>query len=898
MNGKHLAIVSLLLAPLLWLWPCVFGGRTFVPYDTAQFPPRSLTLSAAELAQARDGANLDVTEPPVWFVPELALAGDELRAGRLPTWNPHARGGAPLHAHGLLGLCYPPNWLALLADDPADALALVAWIDLALGGLLAFGLLRALGLSLLPAWFGALLFELSGPMATNAFFWMRLGSFVWLPGVLWAVLTIARARRVRPRQIGALGFAFAMTWLAGFPPFAATTTVLGLAFATWLVVARGVREGPRAARSGASWLGVGFAFGALLALPQVLPSLQFFPHSARETKPGFQRIADQAFESYGLLGFVLPDAISHPSALAEAPYGGRNVLGLLLNTRLRDGKPTEPNFNYTEYAVFLGQFGLLLAFVGALLGRGHHRGFAIAAWLLCAGLALFWPGVRWLYLLPLFENVWPLRWLAPGTLCLAWLAALGLQRLLASARALPLALAAVAGALAIAAWTMFDADGWTPADSRALAQRIADKYAHAVDLQGAVNHVQAGAPAGLDRFAAAHARVVAECRRAAPWFAGTAFAFALFALLRDRRHRTVLGACAGVACALQLGAHGGSVTRGAVRGTDVTTPVHTFLRERAAASAAGGGFMIARGDAGLELPACLPPGQLLVPGVRDLQFYSHFDGRSLQPLQRLLGSWLGTVHAGKGYLDCTLPHTLPPASVEAEFASGRQVRDYATAHPFEHPLLDLLGVRYVLSLGEDPDGPGPRGREPLPHTGTPLAIAGAPTGFFVQERATALPRAFAVDRVMGAASDDAVLRALLAPDFAPQRVAHSLASDLPTPLPDAAPADAPRRAITFVTDLPTRVELDVAAGAQPWLLLTDTFLPGWSATIDGAPAAIVRGDHAFRLLQLPQGRCRVAFTYQAPGLAAGLLLAAFATLAWLLSAIATVRRPGPAAAAA
>ena len=49
MNGRSLALLSLLLAPLLWLWPCVFGDRLFVPYDVAQFPPTSLTLSPAQL---------------------------------------------------------------------------------------------------------------------------------------------------------------------------------------------------------------------------------------------------------------------------------------------------------------------------------------------------------------------------------------------------------------------------------------------------------------------------------------------------------------------------------------------------------------------------------------------------------------------------------------------------------------------------------------------------------------------------------------------------------------------------------------------------------------------------------------------------------------------------------
>jgi TolB protein len=125
---------------------------------------------------------------------------------------------------------------------------------------------------------------------------MRLGSFVWLPGVLWAVLAIADAERLRARHLAGLGVAVAMAWLAGFPPFAATTTLLGGGFALWLLVARWRRAGAAAMRRLAARLLLGFALGGCLALPQVLPSLQFFPHSARETKPGFQRIADQSFE--------------------------------------------------------------------------------------------------------------------------------------------------------------------------------------------------------------------------------------------------------------------------------------------------------------------------------------------------------------------------------------------------------------------------------------------------------------------------------------------------------------------------------------------------------------------------------------------------------------------------
>jgi hypothetical protein len=872
----RLALLSLLLAPLLWLWPSVSGARDFVPYSTAQFPPIASTLTPEQAAAAADGANTDVTETPVWFLPELRLAQQELRAGRLPTWDPHARFGAPLHAHGLIGLCYPPNWLALLADEPARALVYVAWLNLALGGLLAFGLLRAVGLSTLAAWFGALLFELSGPMAANAFFWMRLGSYVWLPGVLWAAHAVVAAERLRARHVAGLAVAFAMPWLAGFPPFAATTSLLGVLYGGWRAAMRLFRDGRADGRAACGRLLLGLLLGGLLALPQVLPSLQFFPHSARPTKPAWQDLADQPFERYGLLGFALPDAIGHPDDKLAVPYGPQNVLGLLGTTRTNaDGKAALPNFNYTEYAVFVSQLGLLLAIVGALCGQQRGRMFALAAWLLCAGLALFVPGVRALFLLPLVENVWPMRWLAPATLFVAWLAAIGLDALRAAGPRLPLAAAVLVGGLA----------AWLPsatsaplrahaADPAAVVQQLAAKYAVAPDA--VVGHVQAGAPAGMDRAERAFARLATEGRRAAWAFGAVAGWLLLWALLRAPRARTALALAGGCAVALQLGAHGSSVTRGVVRGLPDDSPVHAFLREQANARAADGGFTIARGGVDCELPSQLPPGQVMAPGVRDLQFYSHFDGRTLQPLQRLLGSHLGTLHAGKGYLTAALPHALPTPTLAGQAQRGEVADEpVVAAHPFAHPLLDLFGVRYVLSTGG----------APLPHTGDVVAIPGAPAGFFVQQRASALPRAFAVADAQGHADDAAVVQAMLRADFAPRAVAHARADDLPAARPTPAPADAPSRAVRFVADAPTRVELDVAAGAQPWLLLADAHLPGWTATVDGADAQVVRADHGFRLVAIPPSACRVVFAYRAPGLGAGfaaaaLALAALGALAW------------------
>jgi uncharacterized membrane protein YfhO len=44
-------------------------------------------------------------------------------------------------------------------------------------------------------------------------------------------------------------------------------------------------------------------------------------------------------------------------------------------------------------------------------------------------------------------------------------------------------------------------------------------------------------------------------------------------------------------------------------------------------------------------------------------------------------------------------------------------------------------------------------------------------------------------------------------------------------------------------------------------VLSDQYFPGWRATVDGAPASIVRANYAFRLVEVPRGRSVVEFRY-------------------------------------
>ncbi|MEO6597497.1 MAG: hypothetical protein ABIP94_22360, partial [Planctomycetota bacterium] len=716
------------------------------------------------------------------------------------------------------------------------------------------------------------------------FFWMRLASFVWLPGLLWALLRLARHDTLRPGPLVATAVAMAMAWLGGFPPFATTTTVIAGCLCLWLLGSRLRTKTRRDTAHLAMRLLLGLGLGAMLAMPQVLPSLLFFPQSARTPDPSLADIAGSAFELYGLTGYLLPDLISHPSVAHELPYD-RSPLALLLNVRrLENGSAALPNYNYTEYAVFTGTLGFLLALFGAVFGRGRRRAFALSMFLLLLGLALFVPGVRLLFVLPVIKNVWPMRWLAPATLFVAWLAAIGLERALDAGRRTLLTFSGIALAMAAFVWWCTSRVG---ADATAVAESIAAR--HGVTVQGVVEYVQTFATEGFDRFAAAFARAAAQGVLAAWGLALAALWLLALGLLRDAAARRWLALAAGAASALQLGWHGASVTRGVEATHPTDTAVHAFLRERAAEAAPTGGFTIVRASVEPSTPAQLPPGQLMVEGVRDLHFYTHYDARSLAPLRTLLGPTWGERAAAKGYLTLSLPDALPtPAEQKAAAAPGAApLPKYTCESVLEHPLLDLLGVRYVLTTRTQPKEKRP---EELEHAGARVGpeLRGPGGEFLVYERPHPLPRAFAVPELRVLPNDAAVVTALVDPSLAPDRVAYACADDNIPAAPS--PAANQPRSVRFLQDHPSVVELDIGAGTSPWLVLTDTFLPGWTAAVNDMATTIVRANHSQRAVRLPPQACRVRFVYSSPGLAAGTVLASLAAVVLLALALLARRR--------
>jgi hypothetical protein len=72
------------------------------------------------------------------------------------------------------------------------------------------------------------------------------------------------------------------------------------------------------------------------------------------------------------------------------------------------------------------------------------------------------------------------------------------------------------------------------------------------------------------------------------------------------------------------------------------------------------------------------------------------------------------------------------------------------------------------------------------------------------------------------------------------------------------------------------LDAEVTAPSDGLAVILDPYYPGWSATVDGAPAKLLRADVAFSAVQVSKGRHRLHLAYFPDKLLPGILVAAVA----------------------
>ncbi len=133
-----------------------------------------------------------------------------------------------------------------------------------------------------------------------------------------------------------------------------------------------------------------------------------------------------------------------------------------------------------------------------------------------------------------------------------------------------------------------------------------------------------------------------------------------------------------------------------------------------------------------------------------------------------------------------------------------------------------------------------------------------------------LPRLRSVEHVLPAASLREALRTLTSPGFDPERQAvvegRAEARFAPVELSDVSHASG--RVVATAR----------AAAGGGYLVLAESYLPGWSARVDGQPVPVEVADGATLGVWVPEGTHRLEARFQQPGLTLGALLSLAGTL--------------------
>lgn len=124
-----------------------------------------------------------------------------------------------------------------------------------------------------------------------------------------------------------------------------------------------------------------------------------------------------------------------------------------------------------------------------------------------------------------------------------------------------------------------------------------------------------------------------------------------------------------------------------------------------------------------------------------------------------------------------------------------------------------------------------------------------------------------------------------------QRLGDGIRDQLVVEDPDRPldPAQLVEGTAEITRDEPEEVEIATKSAGPSYLILADTFDPGWRATVDGRPAPIRPAWLTFRAVYLAAGDHRVRFSYQPAGFALGRMI----SLAGLLVACLLVAWPRP-----
>lgn len=454
-----LIILGLFLLPWALLWQQTIGGKTLIPADVLYgFQPWK---SAA--------AQFGISYPQNHLVADLVLENyawkrfivESLEQGQIPLWNPYTFAGEPFLANGQHSALYPfslifyalrmPLWLAY------------GWFTVSqlwLAGVWMYLLARVLDLRRASAVVAAVTYQLSAFFVFSIVFSMIIAAAAWLPFILAMTELVIRQHPALGRRparapwavLGALGLGIAM--LAGHPEmiYPYTLFVVGI-FAVWRL---GANAGFRIVNlkfqaSNVAWLAVMIGLGLALGAIQFLPMAEVLALNFREGGASLREVLGWSFPWRRIIAFLVPNFFGNETHHAYLDVFSWQTMPARIYP---DGQYVWWGLKTSvEGAAYLGILPLALAALGIFTAKtpgsqsDSKNNLSFAPWRFIIGwlrhpyvpfftalallsLALVFPTGLYLiiYYLPgLGQLHTPFRWVFPYTLSIAVLAGFGAE---------------------------------------------------------------------------------------------------------------------------------------------------------------------------------------------------------------------------------------------------------------------------------------------------------------------------------------------------------------------------------------------------------------------------------------------------------------------------------------
>lgn len=173
-----------------------------------------------------------------------------------------------------------------------------------------------------------------------------------------------------------------------------------------------------------------------------------------------------------------------------------------------------------------------------------------------------------------------------------------------------------------------------------------------------------------------------------------------------------------------------------------------------------------------------------------------------------------------------------------------------TPQKIDYKFIDLVNVKYVLTFDE------------IENPNFEKVFTEGQTKIY--QNKNFLDRAFFVNEVVGAKSDQEEFAKLLNPNFDLKKMATSQEFEFPKQELTAQ--------VSFEDYQDQNLTLSVQTDRQAPLILTNVYYPGWKAYIDGQPVPVNKVDFMFQAVLVPQGSHQIEFKYQPDSFYNGLYL--------------------------